>query len=154
MIIIGYPGIGKSSLAGRNNCIDLESTNFWHNDKRPADWVIYYCNIAEDLSKQGYTVFVASHEAVRNRLQEVSKEPVICIYPALPLKDEWINKLNIRYQITKSTKDLKAYENVSQYYDTQIQTLTHCGLPTYALESMDYSLNKIILKLQAENKSE
>lgn len=150
MIIIGYPGIGKTSLAGRNNCIDLESGNFWHNDKRPDNWVVYYCNIAEDLSKQGYVVFVSSHEAVRTRLQKYSNEKIICIYPALSLKNEWINKLHIRWQITKTTKDFKAYDNVNQYYDKQIQALIDCGLPTHELTSMDYSLNKIILNYKKE----
>ena len=35
MIIIGYPGIGKSTLAGRNNYIDLESGDDlvqWYSD--------------------------------------------------------------------------------------------------------------------------
>lgn len=28
MIYIGYQGIGKSSISGKNKCIDLESENF------------------------------------------------------------------------------------------------------------------------------
>ena len=92
MIIIGYPGIGKSTLAGQNNYIDLESSNFWNKGKRPDDWYIYYCNIALDLSRQGYVVFVSSHEAVRNRLKyAITDERIICIYPSLELKDEWIH---------------------------------------------------------------
>ena len=33
LIICGYPGIGKSSIAGWNNCIDLESSYFSRDEK-------------------------------------------------------------------------------------------------------------------------
>lgn len=56
MIFIGYQGIGKSTLAGYNRYIDLESGNFWINGKRDENWYIPYCNIAEHLSEQGYRV--------------------------------------------------------------------------------------------------
>ena len=32
LIICGYPGVGKSSIAGWNNCIDLESSYFSHRN--------------------------------------------------------------------------------------------------------------------------
>ena len=76
MIIIGYQGIGKSTLAGKNKCIDLESGNFWFYDLetyqkvRHNDWYIPYCNIANHLSEQGYIVFTSSHEVVRNELKK------------------------------------------------------------------------------------
>lgn len=97
MIIIGYQGIGKSTLAGKNKCIDLESGNFWFYDLetyqkvRHNDWYVPYCNIANHLSEQGYTVFTSSHEVVRNELKK-SKEDVFIIYPSIELKDEWIKK--------------------------------------------------------------
>ena len=58
MIISGYQGIGKSSLAGSHNCIDLESGNFWIDGVRDNDWYKPYCKIANHLSEQGYIVFV------------------------------------------------------------------------------------------------
>ena len=71
MIIIGYQGIGKSSVSGADSgCIDLESSNFWNEGVRADDWYIYYCNIALDLSKQGFTVFTSSHKEVREYLLE------------------------------------------------------------------------------------
>ena len=105
MIIIGYQGIGKSTLAGRNcRYIDLESSCFWINGKRPDDWYLYYCSIAEHLSKQGYIVFVSSHEVVRTRL-EWSCEDVVIVYPSIELNDYWISKLEKRYTETKLDKD-------------------------------------------------
>ena len=109
MIISGYQGIGKSSLAGKNNCIDLESGNFWVDGKRADDWYKPYCQIANHLSEQGYTVFVSSHEPVRRELEK-SKEPVYVIFPAIDLKDEWIKKLEDRYNNTKLDKDRIAFK--------------------------------------------
>lgn len=88
MIIIGYQGIGKSTLS--SIClkyIDLESSVFWIDGKRHDDWYIAYTQIAENLSRQGYVVFVSSHEVVRNALKN-SKEKVICCVPAPYLKDQ------------------------------------------------------------------
>ena len=66
MIVIGYQGIGKSTLAARNlKYIDLESSNFWFDDPetkqrvRHSNWYEMYFNVAEDLSRQGYVVFVS-----------------------------------------------------------------------------------------------
>lgn len=68
MIITGYQGIGKSTLASKSDkIINLESTCFWKyeedvylnktgNKSRPDDWYVYYCQVAQDLSRQGYTV--------------------------------------------------------------------------------------------------
>ena len=69
MIIIGYQGIGKSTLANCNlNYVDLESSNFYIDGKRADDWYKPYCKIAEHLSQQGYYVFVSSHKVVRDEL--------------------------------------------------------------------------------------
>ena len=105
MIVIGYQGIGKSTLANRKHgYIDLESGSFWHNGKRINDWYIYYCQIAEHLSRQGNVVFISSHEPVRKFLLS-SNERAICIYPSLLLADEWKQKLYRRYAETDLTKD-------------------------------------------------
>ena len=77
MIIIGYQGVGKSTLANKDDkFIDLESGSFWINNTdnnskyRYDNWYEMYCNVAEHLSQQGYIVVVASHEVVRNRLKQ------------------------------------------------------------------------------------
>ena len=62
MIVIGYIGIGKSTLAmNQTGYIDLDSSTFMFNNKRCDNWVTYYCQVAESLSKQGYVVFVSCH---------------------------------------------------------------------------------------------
>ena len=110
MIIIGYQGIGKSTLAGRDKFIDLESGNFWVDGKRAEDWYKPYCQIAEHLSAQGFTVFTSSHEVVRKQLRN-SKEKVFVAFPSLELKDCWIEKLKMRWEDTQLDKDYKAYMN-------------------------------------------
>ena len=149
MIIIGYQGIGKSTLAGKNGCIDLESGNFWFYDEetkqkmRHSNWYIPYCQIANHLSEQGYTVFVSSHEVVRNELKK-SDQRVIVVCPDLHLKDEWIKKLEDRYEYTGLEKDFKAFKNAFDRYEENIKELLYSGFDTYAIDSMDYVLSKII----------
>ena len=116
MIVIGYQGIGKSTLAGRNNkFIDLESSNFWIDGKRADDWYKPYCKIAEHLSQQGYIVFTSSHEVVRKQLED-SDEIVVLAFPSAELKWEWIAKLEKRYEESGLEKDYKALMNAKDRY--------------------------------------
>lgn len=147
MIIIGYQGIGKSTLAGKNNCIDLESGNFWVNGKRADDWYIPYCKIANHLSEQGYTVFVSSHEVVRNELKK-SEEKVFAVCPSICLKDEWVAKLEDRYKRTGLEKDFKAWKNAEDRYDENIKEIIGSGFETYYIDAMDYDLELIVKYLK------
>lgn len=146
MIIIGYQGIGKSTLAGKNNCIDLESGNFWVDGKRADDWYIPYCQIANHLSEQGYTVFVSSHEVVRNELKK-SDQKVFVVCPALYLRDLWIAKLEDRYNRTGLVKDFKAWKNAEDRYDENINKLLDSGFGVYAIDNMDYDLERLVVYL-------
>lgn len=147
MIIIGYQGIGKSTLAGKNKCIDLESGNFWVDGKRADDWYVPYCQIANHLSEQGYTVFVSSHEVVRNELKK-SKEKVVVVFPGVHLKDKWIDKLEDRYERTYLDKDFKAWKNAVARYDENIRELLYSGFVTYTIDSMDYDLSEILEEIE------
>ena len=149
MIIIGYQGIGKSTLAGKNNCIDLESGNFWIPNKetgcadRADNWYIPYCQIANHLSEQGYTVFVSSHEVVRNELKK-SKEKVFVVCPSVELKEQWIEKLRNRYETTGLDKDFKALANAEDRYVDNINELVFGNFVAYEIEDMDYDLKDIV----------
>ncbi len=151
MIFIGYQGIGKSTLAGYNRYIDLESGNFWINSKRDENWYIPYCNIAEHLSEQGYRVFTSSHEVVRNCLT-TSKEDCFVVYPALHLKDEWIAKLKARYENSKLDKDYKAYMNAVDRYEDNIKEIANSGFNCIQIDSMDYNLDELIERAITELK--
>jgi len=54
MIICGFPGIRKSTLAKFSNWVDLESTPF------EKDWV-RYAKVAKHMSDNGYNVMVSTH---------------------------------------------------------------------------------------------
>ena len=157
MIVVGYQGIGKSTLAGKQDCIDLESSNFWVKDVRPDNWARIYCNIAEHLSAQGYTVFTSSHSAVRDIFSEDiisgrSHEKIYCIFPSPELKSHWIVKLKRRYDKSKSDKDRKAYLNALDRYEDNIRELSEWSYAEpVMLTDMTYSLSTIIDRLQIAN---
>ena len=146
MIIIGYPGVGKTSLAGRyNQYIDLESSNWNSPDNtKPDMWWWSYGKVAEDLSRQGYRVFVSCHPSVQKYFEE-SNEYVMVIYPSLELKEEWIKRVSDRYERDRSMKNLAALNNVELYYDKQIKSLNDSPFKNkLVLNYMNYTLDNEI----------
>lgn len=140
MIVIGYQGIGKSTLARtKRGYIDLESSWF----RKEGDWYVHYCQIAEHLSSQGYVVFVSSHKPVVEYFH-TADERAICIYPSIFLEDEWKKRLRKRYEETGTGKNYRAWANAECSYKMSIARLVHCGIPYAEIESMDYDLEKII----------
>lgn len=148
MIVIGYQGIGKSTIAGTNNCIDLESGNFWipgrHTMLRDKNWYKPYCNIALHLHQQGYIVMISSHEVVRNYLKEIASEEdknaIFVCFPDKSLQIPWTNKLWTRYEETQKVKDHKAWRNAEGRYQENIRELELCGFKKIVLDTMNYSL--------------
>lgn len=152
MIIIGYQGIGKSTLARYGlGFIDLESSLFYGKNGRSDDWYVYYCKIAEDLSSQGYVVFVSSHKQVRNYLKN-SNEKTIIICPDISLKDEWVSKLHKRYICESTNKNLRAWKGEERYFDENIKDLMNDGIPVIAIRYMGYYLEALIRDYIDRNK--
>lgn len=144
MIIIGYQGIGKSTLAKDSwKYIDLESGNFWVNGERDEQWYKPYCNIANHLSAQGYTVFTSSHKEVREELKN-SSEVVKIAFPALELKTDWLIRLTNRYNESMLEKDYKALINASLYYEDNINDLINEPFDKIVINNIDYNLRKLI----------
>ena len=160
MIITGFQGIGKSSVSKQHkSIIDLESSMFWKNNpdgtkSRPEDWYVYYIQMAVDLSKQGYIVFVSCHEPVRKYLIENHENETIClIYPSPSIKDDWLKRLKIRYECSESDKDKAAYEFAKNNYDVSIELLQaedYCYDAVKELDTITYDLNTLILDLLNE----
>ncbi len=154
MIISGYQGIGKSTLAkGNDKIIDLESSCFWRTKGterfRQPDWYIYYCQMAKHLSDQGYIVFVASHKEVREFLSQNYKDDFYMIFPSIDIKDEWIERLRDRYKQTKKEKDYKAYMNALNRYEDNINELIQdakmkCYKDYSIIMSPRYELDQIV----------
>lgn len=145
MIIIGYQGIGKSTLAKCNvNYVDLESGNFFIDGKRAVDWYKPYCKIAEHISQQGYDVFVSSHKVVRDTLKN-SSETIMCCAPTIELKDFWIDRLAKRYEESQSLKDYKAWKNAEACFEENIKDIADSGFHMIWIDDPVYDLScKII----------
>ena len=129
-IVVGYQGIGKSTLArsGKGRYIDLESSSFSVRDGMTDNyvkingWEKIYCKIAEHLAEQGYTVFVSSHAEVRKILKE-SKCKVVAVVPHPDLGELWIEKLKKRYFDTELEKDRRAWLNAKDRYKENIMEI-------------------------------
>ena len=151
MIIIGYQGIGKSSLSNPHlGYIDLESSNFKVDGIKIEGWQKIYCNIAKHLSNQGFKVFVSSHIEVREELRDCNEEVVI-IYPNLKLKDEWTDKLRKRYIETHSIKDYNALLDAELFYENKIKSLMkEDSFDHIVIDNMNYSLRGLLLNRKVE----
>ena len=89
MIISGFPGTGKSTAVQHfTGVVDLESTPFKKN------WEIY-ADVAQHMSKQGYTVLVSSHKEMREELLARGKDFVVAI-PNKEDKDIYIQRYKDR----------------------------------------------------------
>lgn len=162
MIIIGYPGIGKTSVSGKDNIVDLESSYF-HLSCGSSKFFNagVYCDLAIDLYKQGYIVCVSSHEDVRKILEGKKAKiygdnlRVVIIYPkkSLEMKWRWLERLEERYNATRMNpdlyfkdieKDYRAFEHVKENYMYDIDEIMKSPLPKYELESTDYNLADVI----------
>ena len=142
MIYVGYQGIGKSSISGKNNCIDLESGNFWVDGNRVNDWYKIYVNIAEHLSNQGYKVFMSSHKVVREELNKRRIEFKV-IMPSIFLKEQWIKRLQQRYDKSHLEKDYKALMNAKECYEENIEDLLQEN-HIIQIQDINYDLSDLI----------
>lgn len=150
-IIIGYQGIGKSSIINKydNSFIDLESSSFRLPDgSRHDDWYKYYINIALDLASQGHNVFISSHNTVRNelasRIKSFPKIVPLIIYPDPSLKEQWINRLEQRYIKNPTKKNELAFLNAKDKYLENINELQSYSIQnkfkSIVIKSTEYNL--------------
>lgn len=103
-----------------------------------------YCKIAEDLSKQGYRVFVSCHKEVQEHFSR-SDEYVMVLYPAIELKEQWLNRVRERFENEPSIKNAKALKAVDKYYDIQINSLNNSSFEhKLVLKDMSYILDNEI----------
>ena len=143
MIILGYPGIGKSTICRDNQkYIDLESSNFYDEyGNRPDKWWVYYCKTAIDLHRQGYTVFMSIHDEVREYFEhDIFSYNVVMVYPDRNLKDAWIKKLEERYLNSGDIGDRKAWEKTRDKFEVNLESIEKSDLSRHILTSMDYNL--------------
>ena len=150
MIIIVFPGIGKSTLACNNyKFVDLESSYFKTPDVRNEDWVVEYCKLAELLSKNGSIVFISSHKAVREYIAKMStNELVTCVFPSELIREQWVKKLEDRYMNSGLDKDYRAFIRARDHYDDDIRELYSDDGISYkwVITNINYDLEEEIEK--------
>ena len=149
MIILGYPGIGKSAVCkNRSGWVDLESSNF---NLKTDDGVAQYCCVAMDLSDQGKTVFISTHENVRKFFESVPKRDFVAVvYPQLELRAAWIKRLTDRYNKTGLIRDRRALSRAEENYEKDIEALMTSSLTQIQISSDHYDLKVVLRNFIAE----
>lgn len=151
MIICGFPGIGKTSVASSlDRYIDLESSCFNLTERddegraeKMENWKQAYCQIAFDLAFQGKLVFVSSHKEIRDYLFEMQKKdvyhsdiPILLVYPAPENKNNWLERLERRYWISyncgmpDASKNKAAWKACEAHYDDFVSEIDNIDLNT------------------------
>lgn len=130
MIIIGYPGVGKSTASNSfTEVIDFDFQGDYEID------YYTYCMIAEGLSKAGYIVCTTSHKEVMDYFTK-SKEQVAVCYPHKDLKSFWITELRKRYVESNDVdndKNYKAYMRALNHFDNDIKYMSETGFDNIEL---------------------
>lgn len=151
MIIIGYQGIGKTTLCkNRYDCIDLESSALKVNGIRADNWYEHYCMIARWLSKQGYTVFLSSHKEVRMWLDS-HNENYCAIVPATSLQAQWLHRLEQRMKNDSCDKNIAAFMNAKYRYIDNVNEISADAPKTYIITDMQYILADIVADINSNN---
>lgn len=112
MIVCGFAGIGKSTMAKRKaGVVDLESTPF------EKDWD-RYITVANHLSSQGYKVLLSCHRELR---EELGKRGIPYML-AIPEKDAKYEYLQ-RYE--KRGNDKEFIDLFYKNWDSFLEVLPH-----------------------------
>ena len=148
MIIIGYPGVGKSYAArGSYKVIDLDSV-LQSGEERYGNWYLWCANIAVKLSKMGYVVCVSSHKDICFHLTE-THENVVVAYPIVS-KEIWVKWLRRRWLLNgfgdSNSPEYKAYKRAIQYYDDDIKQLKSYGFDAFEIGPKNESVDPIMFE--------
>lgn len=162
MIIIGYPGVGKTTLCGaEKRAIDLESM-FFHGSEKEKNWENLYCELAIDLSRQGYIVFVSSHDEVCEKIKclyNPNVDKVVAVYPRSneKMKTQWIQRLQNRINAYRDSyrrgsnmsfmifeKNRRALKRAEDHYFSDTNTMSKLPFCRIELATMQYDLLKAI----------
>lgn len=157
IIVCGYPGVGKSSIAGWENCIDLESSIF--HEIQDADngpkWEEVYCMTAINLASQGFTVMTSTHRSVVQFFYDyaplmrhwgVAGPFIFC--PKKEMKWAWIDRVSKRFQDDQTDGHFRAYERVRKYFDDDIDWLTSFTRMVRQPDNIDYDLKDYIQEIR------
>ena len=144
MVIIGYPGVGKSTVSkGNYEFIDYDSSRY---TKEPG-WEEKYVKDILNYSKMGYIVFVSSHKRVQELLRLSKEEEIIVVYPSLQLREFWIDKLEERYKKTEDAGDYRALKRCVSNYCEDILEMRALPFKKIEITEKDYDLESLLRKV-------
>lgn len=145
MIIIGYPGVGKTTAAKNYaNVIDFDISGISYGDEE------IYCKLAEKLSMDGYTVCVSSRASVQRFFMK-STENVYAVYPSKEIKTDWIQHLRNRYVFENTDENLAAYEHAVNFFDNDIDDLSNRGFINIELTNSMFLSNVFYNSADTQN---
>ena len=101
MIICGFPGTGKTTMAKFSRWVDLESTPFRKN------WRLY-AEVAKHMSDQGYTVMISTHSELLDELEQLETRYTVVI-PDVTDVQTYMHRFERRGNSTDFCK--KVYDN-------------------------------------------
>lgn len=141
MVICGFPGVGKTSVANnRVNILDAESSAFswiWNpenlekgRERNPAFPGNYIDFIRENIEKYD-VILVSSHQAVRYALKAEGIQYII-VAPDYNCKNEYM----IRY--IQRGSDIDFIEQLYDHWGQFIDDLYNDGAPLICLEKGKY----------------
>jgi len=155
MIILGYPGIGKTTLAlSQKDIIDLNYTPFKSDSEYDA-WETLYCQVAMSLAKSDKTVFVSCHDEVQSELntEPYKKIRKYIIVPHISLKESWLKRITSpyykRYGVDEDQHQ-RMVERVRKYFEVDIKHLASNEDFTmiYIQQPVTYNLADIVYHIQ------
>lgn len=111
MIICGFPGVGKSTMAQASQWIDLESTPFQKDFET-------YARVAKHMSDNGYNVMVSTHTELLNQFEKIGV-PYTVVVP--PLEE----KIEYRKRYAARGNDLQFIEYVTKNWDQWIGNIVN-----------------------------
>lgn len=88
MIVCGFPGTGKSTMAKFSRWVDLESTPFKKN------WLLY-AEVAKHMSDNGYNVMISTHKEVLDALEQIEASYTVVI-PPITDKNTYLLRYDMR----------------------------------------------------------
>lgn len=116
MIVIGYPGVGKTTVTKLSEkFIDYDSSMF----PKDEGWEESYVKNVKALSDQSYVVFIGAHKKVQDLLADY-KDNVVIVYPGLSLRDAWIKKLTDRYEKSNLPSDERALKRCVSFFSLDV----------------------------------
>ena len=114
MIICGFPGTGKTTMAKFSRWVDLESTPFRKN------WRLY-AEVAKYMSEQGYTVMISTHSELLDELERLETRYTVVV-PDVTDVQTYMRRFERRGNSTDFCK--KVYDNWYNWIESIINRHT------------------------------